>query len=450
MRAPAIKPLMLDAGSPARGVALQVGGGAQPARAASAGSVRSRLRRFLSFAGPGAIVAVGYIDPGNWAADLAGGSRFAYGLLSVVLASGLMAMLLQALCVRLGIASGQDLAEACRDAWPRAATLLWALAEVAVAATDLAEVLGSAIALELLFRIPLAAGVVLTSFDVLLLLGLERGGGRRLDACVAALVLVVVASFVFELALCRPEPASVLAGYLPSPALFRDRELLYLAVAILGATVMPHNLYLHSSLVKTRVEGRGEAERRSALRHATLDTVVSLSGAIVVNSAILVLAAAVFHRGGHVEIADLRDAHRLLSPLLGSSAAVVFAVALLAAGQSATLTGTMAGQVVMTGFLRMRLRPWARRLCTRSLALGPALGVVLLAGGRGTAELLVASQVILSLALPFAVLPLLRLTADRRRMGALVSPRWMTWLGWASAGVILGLNAYLLAAMVRG
>jgi manganese transport protein len=435
-----------------RAGALQVDGGPL---SGSAGTPSDRggkgaIRRFLSFAGPGAIVAVGYIDPGNWAADLAGGSRFAYGLLSVVLASSLMAMLLQVLSVRLGIASGQDLAQASRDAWPRAAPLLWVVAEVAVAATDLAEVLGSAIALDLLFGIPIPAGVVLTGLDVLVLLGLERGGGRRLDACIAALVLVVAASFVFELALSRPDPASVLRGYLPSRAIFRDGEMLYLAVAILGATVMPHNLYLHSSLVKARAGG-GEAHRRAAARHATIDTVVSLGGAMLINSAILILAAAVFHRRGHVEVADLRDAHRLLSPLLGSSAAgVVFAVALLAAGQSATLTGTMAGQVVMTGFLRVRLAPWARRLCTRSLALVPALGVTLLAGERATTGLLVASQVILSLALPFAVLPLLRLTADRRRMGALVSPRWMTWLGWACAGVIVGLNAYLVAATALG
>ena len=426
--------------------------------ASAAGEARARVpistggpvRRFLSFAGPGALVAVGYIDPGNWAADLAGGSRFSYALLSVVLLSGLMAMVLQALSVRLGVGAGQDLAEASRDAWPRAAPVLWGLAEIAVAATDLAELLGSAIALELLFGIPIAAGVALTAADVLVLLGLERRGVRRLEAGVLALVLVVALSFAFELLLCHPDGRAVLAGYVPGPALFRDGQMLYLAVAILGATVMPHNLYLHSSLVQTRAFDRGEPGKRDALRNATLDTVLSLGGALLINSAILVVAAAVFHRAGRIEVADLRDAHRLLSPLLGSRVAgPVFALALLAAGQSATITSTMAGQVVMTGFLRLRLRPWARRLTTRSLALIPALAVALAAGEKGTAELLLASQVILSLHLPFAVLPLLRLTADRRRMGALVSPRWLTALGWACAAVILVLNGYLLVTLVR-
>ena len=410
-----------------------------------------RLRRFLSYAGPGAVVAVGYIDPGNWAADLAGGSRFAYRLLFVVLVSSLMAMLLQVLSVRLGIAHGKDLAAATRDAWPRAATVLWVLAEVAVAATDLAELLGSAIALELLFGVPVVLGVALTALDVLFVLGLERRGVRRLEACIVALVLVVVLSFGFELALCHPDTAGLLAGYLPSRAVLHDERMLYLAVAILGATVMPHNLYLHSSLVQTRAFARTEAGRRDALRNATLDTVLSLGGALLVNSAILALAAAVFYRAGHVEVAELRDAHRLLAPLLGSrGAATVFAIALLAAGQSATLTGTMAGQVVMTGFLRVRLRPWARRLLTRGFAIVPALAVAAWAGDRGTSDLLVASQVILSLQLPFAVLPLLWLTADRARMGALATPRWMTALGWACAAVIVGVNGYLIAVMARG
>jgi manganese transport protein len=430
-------------------MAPPAGLGGAPLEVAPASS--GALRRFFSFAGPGVLVAVGYIDPGNWATDLAGGSRYSYALLSVVLASSLMAMLLQALSARLGIASGNDLAVGCRQAWPRAAVPLWVLAEIAVAATDLAEVIGSAVALELLFHIPLPLGVALTALDVLVLLGLEQRGMRRLEAAVGAMVLLVAACFAFELVLSRPEPAGVLAGYLPRGALFHDRGMLYIAVGILGATVMPHNLYLHSSLVQTRAVGRGEAERRSALRHATLDALLALGGAMLINSAILVLAASVFCRAGLVEVADLRDAHRLLSPLLGSAgASTVFAVALLAAGQSATVTGTMAGQVVMTGFLRVRLPPWARRLLTRSLAIVPALAAALWAGERGAGDLLVASQVILSLHLPFAVVPLLLLSADRRRMGALVSPRWMTAAGWVCAGVIVALNGVLIAMVARG
>jgi manganese transport protein len=410
---------------------------------------RGALRRLLAFAGPGALVAVGYIDPGNWATDIAGGARFSYALLSVVLASSLVAILLQVLSARLGIATGRDLAEGCRDAWPRSAPVLWVLAEIAVAATDLAEVLGSAIALDLLFGIPVPAGVALTVLDVLLLLGLERRGLRRIEAGVVALVLLVAGCFAFELILSRPDPGGVLAGYLPTTALFHDRRMLYVAVGILGATVMPHNLYLHSSLVRSHA--RDVAGRRSALDHATADTVISLGGAMLLNSAILALAASAFHRHGHVEVAEIRDAHRLLSPLLGSrGAGVAFAVALLAAGQSAALTGTLAGQAVMNGFLRVRLRPWARRLCTRALAIGPAFAAALWAGERGTADLLVASQVILSLQLPFAVVPLLRLTADPKRMGPLVSPRWTTALGWASAALIIVLNVVLVAQMLSG
>jgi manganese transport protein len=325
------------------------------------------------------------------------------------------------------------------------------LAEIAVVATDLAEVLGSAIALELLFGVPIAAGVVLTAFDVLVLLGLERRGARRLEACVVALVLTVAACFAFELVVSRPDVAAVVQGYVPTGALLCDGEMLYLAVGIVGATVMPHNLFLHSSLVQSRPFARTDAGKLDAVRHATLDTILSLGGAMLINSAILVLAAAAFHGRGHTEVAELCDAHRLLSPLLGSrGASTVFAVALLAAGQSATITGTMAGQVVMTGFVRVRLRPWARRLVTRALAIAPALGVALLAGERATSSLLVLSQVVLSLHLPFAMVPLLRLTADRRRMGALASPRWMTALGWTCAAVIVGLNGYLLARMARG
>lgn len=414
-------------------------------------STAGPVRRFLSFAGPGALVAVGYIDPGNWATDIAAGSRFSYALLSAILAASLMAMLLQALCVRLGIASGRDLAEACREAYPRAAAPLWVLAEIAIAATDLAEVLGSAIALQLLFGLPLPAGVVLTAADVLVLLALDQRGIRRLELFVGALLLIVAVCFGFEIVVSRPDPSAVLAGYVSGAEVIHDGQMLYIAVGILGATVMPHNLYLHSSLVQTRAFARTEEGKRSAVHHATLDTVLSLGGAMVVNSAILVLAAAVFHRAGRVDVADIRDAHRLLSPLLGSAtASAVFAVALLAAGQSATITGTLSGQIVMSGFLRVRLRPWARRLLTRSLAIVPALIVATAAGERGTADLLVASQVILSLQLPFAIVPLLRLTADRRRMGVLAAPRWMTAAGWGSAIVVIALNGYLVVSVLRG
>jgi manganese transport protein len=396
------------------------------------------------------LVAVGYIDPGNWATDLAAGSRFSYALLSVVLVSSLIATLLQVLSARLGIASGQDLAEACRDAYPRAAPSLWVLAEIAIIATDLAEVLGSAIALTLLFGLALLAAIVLTVADVLLLLGLERYGMRRLELGISALVFVVAGCFAFELILSRPSLGAVLAGYVPRAAVLRDPEMLYVAVGILGATVMPHNLYLHSSLVQRRTADGTAAAKREAVRRATLDTVVALGGAMLVNSAILVLAAAVFHPAGRFAVADLRDAHRLLAPLLGTTlASVAFAIALLAAGQSATITGTLAGQVVMSGFVRMRLQPWARRLLTRSMAIVPALAVALVAGERGAAGLLVASQVVLSLQLPFAILPLLRLTADPRRMGELTAPRWMTALGWVSAFVVIALNAYLLWSLAR-
>lgn len=414
-------------------------------------STAGRLRRFLSFAGPGALVAVGYIDPGNWATDIAGGSRFSYALLSIILISSLMAMLLQAMCVRLGIATGLDLAQACRAAYPRAAGPLWLLAEIAIAATDLAEVLGAAIALHLLFRIPLPVGVALTTLDVLILLGLQQRGFRLLELLVVALVLIVAACFGFELLLSRPDLGGVLEGYLPGPELLHDKEMLYLAIGIMGATVMPHNLYLHSSLVQTRAFDQTCAGKRSAVRHATLDSILSLGGAMLINSAILVLAASVFHRAGRTEVADIEDAHRLLSPLLGSlGASTVFAIALLAAGQSATITGTLSGQIVMNGFLRVRIRPWARRLFTRGAAIVPALGVTLFAGAGSVERLLIASQVILSLQLPFAVVPLLRLTSDPRRMGALVNPGWMKTFGWGCAALIILLNGYLVGWMIWG
>jgi manganese transport protein len=401
-------------------------------------------RRLASIAGPGAVVAVGYIDPGNWATDLAGGARHGYALLWVVLVSSLVAMLLQTMSARLGIATGLDLAQACRAAYPRLIVPMWLAAEVAVVATDVAEVLGSALALEMLLGVPLRAGVLLTAADVLVLLAAERVGSRAIERLLGALVLLVAVAFAFELALSRPALTDVLRGYLPSPGAVRDPQMLYLAVGILGATVMPHNLYLHSSLVKSLPRGRTDAARREALRYATLDTVLSLGGAMVLNSALLVLAAAVFHGSGRIEVAELQDAHRLLTPLLGSAAAAVFALALLAAGQSATITGTMSGQVVMSGFVRLRLKPWQRRLLTRALAIVPALGVLVVGGEGRAGGLLVASQVVLSLQLPFAIVPLLRLTSDPRTMGRSASPRWMTLLGWAGAAIVVAANSALL------
>jgi manganese transport protein len=358
-------------------------------------------------------------------------------------------MLLQALSARLGIATGLDLAQACREAYPRLAVPLWLAAEVAVVATDVAEVLGSALAIELLFGVPLRVGVVLTAADVLLLLGAERGGARMLERLLGALVLLVAAAFAFELALCRPALGDVVHGFVPHAAPLRDGATLLVAVGILGATVMPHNLYLHSSLVKSRAADRSDSGKREAVRHATLDAVVSLGGAMLLNAALLVLAAAVFHGAGRTDVVELRDAHRLLAPLLGPAAAVVFALALLAAGQSATITGTLSGQVVMAGFVRLRVRPWQRRLVTRALAIVPALAVLVTAGEGSASRLLVGSQVVLSLQLPFAILPLLRLTADRRRMGGQVSPRWLTWLGATGAALVLAANGALLWQMTR-
>jgi manganese transport protein len=409
----------------------------------------SGLRGFLGFAGAGGAVAVGYIDPGNWATDLAGGSRFGYALLSVVLASSLVAMLLQTLSARLGIATGLDLATACRDAYPRLSWPIWATAEIAVVATDLAEVLGSAIALQLLFGIPLPVGVVATGADVLLLVG-GGGGGRRgartIERLLAGLLVVIAAAFGLELSLSRPSLVGVLAGYAPSTDIVCDRDMLFLAVGILGATVMPHNLYLHSHLVADRVVERTDASRRDAVRHATLDAVLSLAGAMLLNSALLVLAASAFHAAGRHDVSELQDAHRLLTPLLGTAlAGVIFAIALLAAGQSATITGTIAGQVITYGYVRLRLRPWQRRLLTRALALVPALAVILLAGEHAAGRLLVGSQVVLSLQLPFAIVPLLLLTADRARMGKCATPRWMTATGWACALLVGVANVTLLA-----
>jgi manganese transport protein len=403
-------------------------------------------RKLFAFAGPGYLVAVGYMDPGNWATDLAGGARYGYTLLSVVMLSNLMAILLQALAARLGIASGRDLAQSCRDRYrPPVSFALWILAEVAIAATDLAEVIGSAIALNLLFGLPLLWGVVLTVFDVLIILALQQHRFRALEAFVVALIIGIGACFALELWYARPDVWQVLAGYLPTTEVATNPEMLYIALGILGATVMPHNLYLHSSIVQTRRYGDDEDSRREAIRFATIDSTVALSTALLINSAILIIAAATFHGTAFEDVADITDAHELLSPLLGSSlAATAFAVALLMSGQNSTLTGTLAGQIVMEGFLNIRLRPWLRRLITRLIAVIPALITVVLYGERGTGALLILSQVILSLQLPFAVFPLVMFAGDRARLGSLAAPRWMLALAWPVAVIIAALNAWLL------
>jgi manganese transport protein len=408
-------------------------------------------RKALAFAGPGYLVAVGYMDPGNWASDLAGGSQFGYALLSVILLSNLMAMLLQALAVRLGIATGRDLAQACRDhySYPTA-IVLWVLCEVAIAACDLAEVIGSAIALNLLFGIPLIWGVCLTALDVLLILFLHQKGFRWLEAVVIGLVAVVGGCFAMELFLSRPDMGAVAQGLVPSTEILSNPTMLYIAIAILGATVMPHNLYLHSSIVQTRRYGEDVESKREAIRFSTFDSTVALLFAFFINGAILILSAATFHFAGFHQVADIADAHRLLAPLLGTTmASVLFAVALLASGQNSTITGTLAGQIVMEGFLNLRLAPWLRRLVTRGIAIVPAVIVTALYGAKGTVALLLLSQVILSLQLSFAVIPLVQFTSDRKKMGALVIRPYTKVVAWVVAVVIAGLNAWLLVGTFK-
>jgi len=409
-------------------------------------------RKLFAFSGPGYLVAVGYMDPGNWATDLAGGSRFGYTLLSVILISNLMAMLLQALAARLGIVTGRDLAQACRAHYSRRTNfILWLMCEVAIIACDLAEVVGSAIALQLLFGIPMVWGVCLTVADVLLLLTLQRKGFRRLEAIVVTLILTIGICFAAQLVMAQPDLAAIAKGLIPSPrAMMSNPEMLFIAVGIIGATVMPHNLYLHSSIVQTRRVGPSEEERRSAVRYATIDSTGALAFAFFINAAILILAASVFHAGGHRDVADIRQAHELLAPLLGGSlAATLFAIALLAAGQNSTLTGTLAGQIVMEGFLNLRMRAWLRRLITRSLAIIPTVVVIVIYGDSGAVGLLVASQVILSLQLPFAVVPLIVFTGDRKKMGAFVNRRLIKISAWAVAVLIITLNLAMLASLVE-
>lgn len=403
--------------------------------------------RGLTFAGPGTFVAIGYIDPGNWATDLAGGSYAGYALLSIVFASSLVAMLLQIMSARLGIATGKDLAEISREAWPQFAWPSWIAAELAIIATDLAEVLGSAIALKLLFSIPLAIGVVLTVLDVLLLLTFDRRGSHLLERIIASFLFIIMCGFIYELALAQPVIREVLRGFIPTTDLVLDPRLLYLAIGVVGATVMPHNLYLHSSLVLQRWSGEDKGKAASL---ATSNTIVSLGGAMLLNSALVILAASVFHHAGRVDVAEIANAHHLLTPLLGTSAAaLVFAIMLLASGQCATITGTLAGQVVMAGYLRLQMKPWIRRLITRMMVLIPALIAILYFGEGSTTNLLISSQVFLSLQLPFAMLSLLVLTSDVKRMEKLVNSTWMWCLGWISALIIIFANIALIVAIMR-
>ncbi len=404
------------------------------------------LRKFLAFAGPGFLIAVGYMDPGNWATDIAGGARYGYTLLSVVLLANVMAIVMQALAVRLGVVTGRDLAQACREQYGRRVGIaLWALAEVAIAATDLAEVLGSAVALQLLFGLPLLVGVVITVADVLIVLLLKRRGFRYVEAIVAGLVAVIGLSFAAELFLSRPDVAGMLAGFVPSPEIVRNPGMLYIGIGILGATVMPHNLYLHSSIVQTRSFDRTPAGKREAIRYATLDSTLALTGALFINAAILALSASTFHRAGMFEVAEIQDAHRLLAPMLGTSlAGLLFAIALLASGQNSALTGTLAGQIVMEGFIHLRMPPFARQLLTRVIAIGPAVIVIALFGERSVTDLLVLSQVVLSMQLSFAVFPLVHFTSSRRIMGEFANPTWLKLLAWAVALLIAGLNVWLL------
>ena len=408
-------------------------------------------RKLLAFAGPGLMVSVGYMDPGNWATDLAGGARFGYLLLSVILISNFMAILLQHLSLKLGIATGRDLAQACRDHYSRPVALaLWVLCEVAIAACDLAEVIGSAIALNLLFGIPLLAGVLVTALDVFVVLMMQYRGFRYIEALVAMLITTIGACFAYELIASQPSLTGIAGGLIPAPQIVANPAALYIAIGILGATVMPHNLYLHSSIVQTRQYARTDVGRAMAIRFASIDSTVALLIAFFINAAILILSAAAFHGTPHAGVADINDAYVLLTPVLGVPlAGTLFAIALLASGQNSTLTGTLAGQIVMEGFLNLRLAPWLRRLITRLIAIIPAVIVTALYGAHGTGQLLILSQVILSLQLSFAVIPLVRFSGDRVKMGRFVNPRWMMLLAWGVTVVIVALNGYLLLQTAR-
>jgi len=408
-------------------------------------------RKLLAFAGPGYLVAVGYMDPGNWATDLAGGSQFGYTLLTVILISNLMAILLQGLSSKLGIVTGRDLAQACRDHYSTPVVwFLWIICELAIAACDLAEVIGSAIALNLLFGIPLPMGIGITALDVLIVLYLQNKGFRVLEALVITLVATVGVCFLFEIILSKPPIAEVLKGFIPTTQVISNPSMLYVAVGILGATVMPHNLYLHSSIVQTRRYEETREGKKEAVKFAFIDSTIALSFALFINAAILIVAAATFHTSGHNDVAEIQDAYKLLTPLLGAGASTMFALALLASGQNSTLTGTLAGQIVMEGFLNIRLRPWVRRLITRGIAIIPAAVVAIAYGESGTAKLLVLSQVILSMQLSFAVFPLVKFTSQKVKMGEFANPFWLKVLAYLVAGIIATLNIWLLIQFFTG
>ena len=412
----------------------------------------SPMRKLAAFLGPGYLVAVGYMDPGNWATSLAGGSKFGYALLAVALISNIMAIILQALCARLGVGSGRDLAQACRDAYPRWVSWpLWLLAEIAISATDLAEIIGTAIGLNLLFGIPLEIGVVITAADVFLILALQAIGFRWIEAFVVALLGVIAACFAIQIAMADPEWSAVIRGFAPTVEIVRNPDMLYLALGILGATVMPHNLYLHSGVVQTRAYGETSAEKHEAIKFATIDSTIALCFALLINASILILAAATFHKTGRTDIAELDQAHSFLAPLLGSTLApTLFGIALLCCGLNSTVTATLAGQIVMEGFLDIKIAPWLRRLITRMIAIVPAAIVTIVAGEKGAGQLLILSQVILSLQLPFAVVPLVTFTASRAKMGEFVAPRWLTAAAVMIAVVIIALNAKLVVDFLTG
>jgi manganese transport protein len=409
-------------------------------------------RKMLAFLGPGLIIAVGYMDPGNWATDLAGGAQYGYVLLSVILFSNFLAILLQHLSLKLGIVTERDLAQACRDHYSKPVSImLWLGAEIAIASCDLAEVIGSAIALNLLFHLPIIIGIFLTAFDVLIILFLQYKGFRIIESIVGGLIVLIGTCFAYEMIVSHPSLPLFLSNLLPRPEIVTDPTMLYIAIGILGATVMPHNLYLHSSIVQTRAFERNNEGKKMAIHFAAIDSAAALTCAFFINAAILVLAAAAFHNSGHQDVAEIQDAYHLLSPVLGASlASIVFAVALLASGQNATLTGTLAGQIVMEGFLNIRLRPWVRRMITRLIAIVPAAIVASMFGEKGTNNLLILSQVILSLQLSFAVVPLVIFTCDKKKMGIFVNAAWLKVLSWAATAVIIVLNAYLVWDTVKG
>ena len=406
----------------------------------------SNWKKFLAFVGPGLMVAVGYMDPGNWATDIEGGSRFGYTLLSVILISNFFAIVLQHLALKLGIVTGRDLAQACKDNYSKpVAVFLWILCEIAIAACDLAEVIGSAIAIKLLFGIPLTVGIIITILDVLILLLLQNRGFRYLEAFVGGLIFIIISCFVYELIMSQPRISEMFSGLIPQKDIITDHDMLYIAIGILGATVMPHNLYLHSSIVQTRRYEQTDAGKKEAIKFATLDSTISLLLAFFINAAILILAASAFHYNGRMDVASIDTAYEVLQPMLGVKlASTFFAIALLASGQNSTLTGTLAGQIVMEGFLDIHLKPWMRRLLTRSIAIVPALIVSVMYGEKGAGELLVLSQVILSLQLSFAVIPLVKFTSEKAKMGKFTNGKILNYAAGTVAAIIIFFNLYML------